>query len=93
MTLSKPRLLVLCTGNSARSQMAEGLLRHRIGDQYEVFSAGAKPASVRPAARTGALCTEERRLFCCHQAVGGKLAALLPEAVADSQPGSDAVQI
>ena len=50
MTPTKPRLLVLCTGNSARSQMAEGLLRHRIGDKYEVFSAGTKPTSVRPEA-------------------------------------------
>ena len=50
MTLGRPRLLVLCTGNSARSQMAEGLLRHRIGDQYDVFSAGTKPTSVRPEA-------------------------------------------
>ncbi|MGQ9652324.1 MAG: arsenate reductase ArsC [Phycisphaerae bacterium] len=50
MTPTKPRLLVLCTGNSARSQMAEGLLRHRIGEKYEVFSAGTKPTSVRPEA-------------------------------------------
>ncbi len=50
MTLSRPRLLVLCTGNSARSQMAEGLLRDRLGDRYEVFSAGTKPTSVRPEA-------------------------------------------
>lgn len=50
MTPNRPRLLVLCTGNSARSQMAEGLLRHRIGEKYEVFSAGTKPTSVRPEA-------------------------------------------
>ena len=46
----KPRILILCTGNSARSQMAEGLLRHEGGDRFEVFSAGTKPSHVRPEA-------------------------------------------
>jgi len=46
----KQRLLMLCTGNSARSQMAEGLLRHEAGDRFEVFSAGTKPGQVRPEA-------------------------------------------
>jgi arsenate reductase (thioredoxin) len=41
----KRRVLFLCTGNSARSQMAEGLLRHLAPDQYAVFSAGTSPAS------------------------------------------------
>ena len=44
------RVLILCTGNSARSQMAEGLLRHDAGNVYEVFSAGTKPTHVRPEA-------------------------------------------
>jgi arsenate reductase len=44
------RILILCTGNSARSQMAEGLLRHEAGDRFEVFSAGTKPSRVRPEA-------------------------------------------
>jgi arsenate reductase (thioredoxin) len=46
----KQRVLILCTGNSARSQMAEGLLRHGSGDQFEVWSAGTKPSQVRPEA-------------------------------------------
>ena len=44
------RVLILCTGNSARSQMAEGLLRHDNEGAYEVFSAGTKPTTVRPEA-------------------------------------------
>ena len=47
---SKTRVLVLCTGNSARSQMAEGLLRHDAGDRLTVESAGTKPGVVRPEA-------------------------------------------
>lgn len=43
----KKRVLILCTGNSARSQMAEGLLRNDAGDRYEVESAGVEPSFVR----------------------------------------------
>lgn len=46
----KMRVLILCTGNSARSQMAEGLLRHDAGDHFEVASAGVEPSRVRPEA-------------------------------------------
>ena len=45
-------ILVLCTGNSARSQMAEGLLRHDAGDRFIVESAGTRPSAVRPEAIT-----------------------------------------
>lgn len=48
----KQRVLILCTGNSARSQMAEGLLRHDAGDRFTVESAGTKPSTVRPEAIT-----------------------------------------
>ena len=48
--MEKQRVLILCTGNSARSQMAEGLLRHDAGDRFDVESAGTKPGHVRPEA-------------------------------------------
>jgi len=44
----KKRILFLCTGNSARSQMAEGLMRHLAGDSYDVFSAGTSPKGIHP---------------------------------------------
>lgn len=46
----KLRVLILCTANSARSQMAEGALRHLVGDRVDVFSAGSKPSVVNPMA-------------------------------------------
>ncbi len=44
------RVLILCTGNSARSQMAEALLRARGGGRYEVSSAGTEPKGLHPLA-------------------------------------------
>ncbi|HEU0109487.1 MAG TPA: arsenate reductase ArsC [Flavisolibacter sp.] len=44
------RILVLCTGNSCRSQMAEGYLRHFAGDKAEVYSAGVETHGVNPRA-------------------------------------------
>lgn len=47
---SKKRILVLCTHNSSRSQMAEAALRRRFGGSAEVFSAGTEPRGVHPLA-------------------------------------------
>ena len=46
----KIRVLFICTANAARSQMAEGLLRSKYGDRYEVFSAGTRQSRVSPRA-------------------------------------------
>lgn len=48
--MPQPVVLFVCTHNSARSQMAEGLLRARYGDRYEAFSAGTERTHVRPLA-------------------------------------------
>ncbi|HYA64278.1 MAG TPA: arsenate reductase ArsC [Candidatus Sulfotelmatobacter sp.] len=48
--MKKQRVLIVCTGNASRSQMAEGLLRHDAGDRFEVFSAGVLPCRIRPEA-------------------------------------------
>jgi len=51
-TAGKPTVLVLCSGNSCRSQMAEAFLRSAGGDRYRVLSAGTRPAEdVHPLAR------------------------------------------
>jgi len=46
----RPRLLFVCTGNSARSQMAEGWARTLAADRFEVFSAGTAPVGLHPLA-------------------------------------------
>ena len=46
----KKRVLFICTANSCRSQMAEGIVKHYLGDKIEAFSAGIAPTSVQPRA-------------------------------------------
>jgi arsenate reductase (thioredoxin) len=50
MTLMKKRVLFLCTTNSCRSQMAEGIVNHFLGDKIAVFSAGTQASYVNPTA-------------------------------------------
>jgi arsenate reductase len=47
---ARKRVLIVCTGNSARSQMAEGFLRHEARDRFDVVSAGTDPGTLRPEA-------------------------------------------
>jgi arsenate reductase len=49
--MPKQQVIIVCTGNACRSQMAEALWRHEAGDHFEVFSAGTHPAGVHPLAR------------------------------------------
>ena len=46
----KDKIIFICTGNSCRSQIAEGLFREEVGDKFEVFSAGSNPSRLHPAA-------------------------------------------
>jgi arsenate reductase len=48
--MSKKKVLILCTGNSCRSQMAEGIVNHYFSDTWQAFSAGTRPSTVNPIA-------------------------------------------
>lgn len=48
--MAKRKVIFLCTGNSARSQMAEGFLRHYANEHFDIHSAGLKPSQVNPLA-------------------------------------------
>ena len=46
--MDKKKILFICTNNSSRSQMTEGLMRSMFGDRFEAFSAGTRPTEVNP---------------------------------------------
>ena len=46
--LKKEKIIFICTGNACRSQIAEGIMRHLVGNKHDVFSAGSHPTSVHP---------------------------------------------
>ena len=48
--IKKEKIIFICTGNSCRSQIAEGLMRQQANEKYEVYSAGSQPTKVHPAA-------------------------------------------
>jgi len=50
MIIKKEKIIFICTGNACRSQIAEGLMRSLADDKFEVYSAGAYPTKVHPAA-------------------------------------------
>lgn len=52
LELKKKKVLILCTGNSCRSQMAEGIAKHFYSDTYDIVSAGTQPSYVHPHAIT-----------------------------------------
>lgn len=92
----KPNVLFLCTGNSARSQMAEGLLRALAGDHYEVFSAGTEPkgrilSEVEEAMREVGVDISSQRSKSVGEYLGKKVFAHVVTVCADAEENCPAV--
>ena len=94
--MTKPKVLFLCTGNSARSQMAEGLLRALAGDQFEVFSAGTEPKNgilpeVREAMREIGVDISSQRPKSVNEYLGKAVFAYVITVCADAEQNCPAV--
>lgn len=94
--MNKPNVLFLCTGNSARSQMAEGFLRAMAGGQFEVYSAGTEPKGeilpeVREAMREAGIELTGQRSKSVTEYLGRKIFAHVITVCGDAEDNCPAV--